>query len=166
MLDIGTKVTLKKDTRVWEAMQRRLLRGAPKEAQVGFWGGTHPSGNNIAQIAAWNEEGHMNGGSFAGTITPARPFIRQGFMSGVKKYVSTRNMDFHRIAMGQYTWSQFHDSVGYDLQKLMRTVIQGWDKPPNSPVTVYIKGFNNPLIETGTLMASVKYKIVQKRSTR
>ena len=36
------------------------------------------------------------------------------------------------------------------------------DFPENAPLTEYLKGFNHPLIDTGTLFQSLRYKVKTK----
>lgn len=162
MIRLNTRADIKVDNRQWEKMKKNLLRNT-EDVRVGWMDNIHPSsGEYVAQIAAWNEEGHVNGGYFAGTITPARPFIRTGFIPSVKKNISMYFPDIHNIAMGRSTWRRLNKKMGEDYVKLMQNTILKWDSPPNSPVTVSIKGFNNPLIDSGYMMKSVKYKIVPK----
>ena len=142
-------------------MERRL-RGGDKSVQVGWWNSEHPSGVPTAQVAAWNEEGHINGGMFAGTVTPARPFIRTGFMPYSKNLVKAHYGDINDIAMGRSTWNEFYNKFGQQLVRVMQETIFKWDSPANSPTTIALKGFNNPLVETGYMQNSVKYKIVRK----
>ena len=157
---LNTNVKLKVDNRQWNKMARRLSTGGNKTIQVGWWGNRHPSGPPVAQIAAWNEEGHINGGMFAGTVTPARPFIRTGFVPYSKNLIKTYYRDFHAIAMGTTTWSRLYNDMGTRFVELMQQTIHKWDSPANSPTTIALKGFNNPLVETGYMQSSVKYKIV------
>lgn len=162
MLKIKTYAKVEVDNRMWEKMKGNLLKGGDKTVQVGWWADYHPSGPPTAQIAAWNEEGHVNMGMFAGTITPARPFIRKGFVPESKKIIPKFYKDIHLIAIGKKSWTSFYREFGTKLLKIMQETIHKWDTPPNSPATVGLKGFNNPLIETGYMQSSVKYRIVSK----
>lgn len=148
------------DTKQWDKMARNLMRGAPKAIRIGWWSTRHPSGVPTAQVAAWNEEGHMNGGMFAGTYTPPRPFIRTGFVPKSKKTLPKYFPYIHRIAMGQMSWGALYKMMAEDYVTLMKETILSWNSPANSPATVAIKGFNDPLIESGALYDSVKYKVV------
>lgn len=161
-MKIKTTVKLKIDNKQWKKMSRNLLRSGDKAINVGWWKSNHPSGVSTAQVAKWNEEGHLNGGMFAGTYTPPRPFIRIGFLSDVKnkiipKYINHVNM----IALGRTTWTALHSSLSKELVDGLRQTILSWDTPANSPVTIRLKGFNDPLIETGSMYDSVKAKTVK-----
>lgn len=154
-------VSITKDTSQWDKMEKRLLRGNERVVRVGWWQTQHPTGVPTAQVAAWNEEGHMNGGMFAGTYTPPRPFVRMGFIPSSKKLIPKYFPLIHRIAMGTYTWSQLNLLMAKEMVTLMQETILKWDSPPNTRATVEIKGFNDPLIDTGNMYDAVKYRIVR-----
>lgn len=157
---LNYNVSLKSDTKQWDRMERRLL-GGNKTVDIGWWGTRHHSGETTAQIAAWNEEGHMNGGIFAGTITPPRPFIRTGFLPDAKKSIENYYPKIHLIAMGKLSWTAFYKRMAEDYVILMQETILKWNRPPNSPVTISMKGFNDPLINTGNMYDAVKHRIVR-----
>lgn len=161
-MKLKTTVKIKIDNKQWKRMSRNLLRSGDKAINVGWWKSNHPSGMSSAQIAKWNEEGHMNGGMFAGTYTPPRPFIRIGFMPLViDKILPKYKNSVHMIAMGKMTWTSLHTNLSKELVDGLRQTILSWDRPTNSPVTVRLKGFNDPLIETGSLYDTVKAKTVK-----
>lgn len=157
---INFDIKVQIDNKQWNRMSQRLTRGVPKAVRVGWWSSRHPSGVPTAQVAAWNEEGHMNGGMFSGTITPPRPFIRTGFIPKSKKTLPKYYKYIHRIAMGTYTWGALHRMMAEDYKKLLQETILSWDSPANSAATVAIKGFNDPLIHTGNMYDSVKSRLV------
>lgn len=161
-LSFTTKVKLKIDNKQWNQMEKRLLRGKNKTVEIGWWATQHPSGVPTAQVVAWNEEGHLNGGMFAGTYTPPRPAIRVGFIPKSKKLIDIKYLPivFDSIAMGKSTWSSLHSNLQKDLQELLQKTILDWNTPPNRATTVYMKGFNDPLIETGNMYDSVKTRLV------
>lgn len=160
----------KADEREWRRMRSNLARSQTIAANVGWVDGkmsTNPrsKGVTVAQIAKWLEEGHMNGGMFQGTFTMSRPFIRQGFMHIIKQtsWLQTHiSFAFPRLASGRMTWTQFHEYLGESATELMKQTMDVWSIPPNSELTVALKGFNNPLIETGETRNSVGYVIGRK----
>lgn len=145
-------------------MERRLLRSSPKVVETGWWASRHPSGVPVAQVAAWNEEGHVNGGMFEGTYTPPRPFIRNTFVPNAQKLIESKYlpMVFNEIATGRATWGKLNNSLSKDLKDLMQETILGWNLIPNTPTTAERKGFNDPLIEDGTMYDTVKTRVVNK----
>ena len=49
------------------------------------------------------------------------------------------------------------DTICSDLRYALKETIAEWSDPPNAPLTIERKGFNDPLVETGKLWnAAVK----------
>ena len=147
-----------KDTRVWDAMKKNLKRGKDFSVNVGFFDEMYgPENDNlfVAQVAQWQEEGTDK--------IPMRPFIRAGFMikniekqewitPQVKAMVSA-------VALGQLSWNQLYQRLGPVFVEIMKKEIELWQIPMNAPKTVELKGFNNPLIDTGRMLDSVEYRV-------
>lgn len=45
------------------------------------------------------------------------------------------------------------------LHQMWHILQSGKDLEPNAPLTEYLKGFNHPLVDTGTLFQSLRYKV-------
>ena len=147
-----------KDTRVWEAMKKNLKKGKGVSVNVGFFDEMYGPENDslfVAQVAKWQEEGTDK--------IPMRPFIRAGFMikniekqewitPQVKAMVSA-------VALGQLSWNQLYQRLGPVFVEIMKKEIELWQIPMNAPKTVELKGFNNPLIDTGRMLDSVEYRV-------
>lgn len=153
-------VKLKFDEKPWKKMEGRLKRFKSKSVKTGWWRSYYPDGTSVAQVAAWNEEGHLNGGMFAGTYTPPRPFIRTGFLPKAKVVLKEYSRLFFLHLEGNVGVSDFWNSVSKELEEKMKESILEFKVPGNSPVTVSIKGFNDPLINTSTMYDSVKTQLV------
>lgn len=156
---------VKVDNREWERMKRRLLKGASeKRVDGGWWGTNHPSGISHAWLAMLNDEGHPNGGIFAGTYTAPRPFMSRGVTNALPRLVNAHIRFVDDIARGRVTWTWLNRNLEQELDSLIKTTIKDWTRPANRPITVEIKGFNNPLIDTGSLLQNVKTRISPLRS--
>lgn len=148
---------LTKDTSVWEKMKKNLRQGNNLEVRVGWFPEAQygPENDNlqVAQVAQWNEEGTET--------NPVRPFIRVGFMKPIQKGMYDRLFfeSIQRIAEGKTTFAKEYQKIGKMAVVDLKEVIEDWSSPPNSPVTIERKGFNNPLIDTGTMYDTVDYKI-------
>lgn len=154
--------TVKKNKKVWESIKKNLKAQKGKTVEVGFFDGNlHPiTKQSIPQIAKWNEEGHYNGGRYSGTYTPPRPFFRAALNSFMKESFKTKYLaKVNQIALGRYTWDSLNKEMAEELKELIKKSITGWTTPSNSALTIKLKGFNNPLINTGTMLNSVKYRI-------
>ena len=87
---------------------------------------------------------------------PPRPWLIPGAKKGERRYTK----DFqHSIESGMNV-PQAMLRIGAlskgEVQKFMTDL----KTPPNSPLTIALKGSSNPLIDTGELRASVDYKLV------
>lgn len=157
-------ISVKSNDNVWKTMKQNLLRGGDKESRVGWWNTQHPSGVPVAQIAQWNEEGHENGANSAvpGSSTPPRPFMRNGLIPRIPKILPEFVSKAHSVAMGRTTWDKVNQELGLKVKDTLQNIIEAWSSPPNSPITISLKGFNNPLIDTGVMLDTVQSKVVRK----
>lgn len=117
--------------------------------KVGFLGGaTYPDGTSVAQVAFWNEYGTAR--------IPARPFFRTMISNESPGWAvligkAAKNYDYDGSTVLQF--------MGVKIAEQLQQSIVGWQTPPNSPVTVAIKGFNKPLIDTGQMQNSVDFEV-------
>ena len=160
MPKIDFQVKIKKNTKQWDKIVKNLSKDNTYSAQIGFWGNTYPDGIPVAQVAAWNEEGHM---TKTGSV-PARPFIRlRTFDRHLKHDIIDRYVYYvNYVALGLLTWKQLHDKLGAEIRDRMKQAIIEFDDPPNKPYTVMLKGFNDPLIETRLMLNSVKNRTIKR----
>lgn len=158
------------DKRVWERMKKNLLVGVKKSAQVGWFSGSHHSSAEVpmAQLASWLEFGHRNGGMFDGTITPPRPFMRAGFTVYLKnnpEFASLVHANIISVMTGKKTWTKMYSDIAPEMAKALKMVMESWDDPRNGPITISLKGFDNPLIESEELVNSIQWR-VRNRGTK
>lgn len=152
---------VRKNTKEWDKIKKRLL--AKKQMlNVGwFQGQTYgPDNDNLplAQVAKWVEEGHREGF----VVTPPRPAIRVKFMPDLIQDKAFRMKILQGVAMvadGKSNWKKMHEFIAPDAVALLKKTLKLYNDIPNSPVTIEIKGFNDPWIYTGTLVNAVDYKI-------
>lgn len=89
--------------------------------------------------------------------TPARPFMFVAFHSCKHEYVprlikalkANNNMDDALLALGADITNDIHDSIDGLLQK--------WEQ--NAPYTIFMKGRDQPLVDTGEMKNSVNCKV-------
>lgn len=164
-MGVKTRVSITKNKDVWKSMKTNLRRGTSQSIQAGWWDSQYPDGVSVAQVAQWNEEGHMNGGWFPGTVTPPRPFIRLGFLPRVKNsnFLNKHLIHIDAIAKGRMSWNRLHELLGQDLKRILQEVILAWSTPSNSAATVSIKGFNDPLIDSGLMYDTIKIRTAPRR---
>ena len=136
----------------WKAAKNQLNALNNKDVEVGFL----DNNKNIATIAMFNEFGHR---ARDGSKVPERSFIRSTLK---KKSTTYRNETIKRIQLlikGSLSQDSFLNSQGEFWQKQFKYAIYEFSNPRNKPSTIRQKGFDNPLIHTGLMLAMVKFKV-------
>jgi len=151
------KLSVSKDTSVWENMKKNVIDSNPDILKVGFFPESNygPSNDNlpVAQVASWNDRGT--------STNPPRPFMQVGLPSAMRtaEYQVKFKQSIQRIVEGKTTFKQEYVVMGKELSSELQDIISKWSTPPNSRQTQEAKGSNDPLVWTGTMLESVKYKI-------
>lgn len=155
---------LKVDKSGWNKLKKELLKGSNQEVQVGIVEPTNygPDNDNlsVATVWSWQEEG------LPAQNIPPRPAIRVGFMAPIKKgsYDKIFAESMQRIAEGKSTFKQEYTRIGVQAQVDLKKAVADWDSPRNAPLTVELKGFDNPLIDSGLLYDSIDFKVANRGS--
>ena len=137
----------------------RLNLTEASSVEIGFFPeDIHPKNNiPVASVAYMNEMGDpLN--TFEGhpAPIPPRPFMRQTEAENVKQWGQAFYSGLKAV---KYHSAPALDGLGSLIQMQIRNSIFNWSSPMNSPVTVKLKGFNDPLVETGFMADSVKVKV-------
>ena len=105
----------------------------------------------IAHVSEWG--GVVNVYGYDGIIPP-RPF----FSETIDNYIPrTGEVEHGMIRNGVFRSEWVVDTICADLRYALKETIAEWSDPPNAPLTIERKGFNDPLVETGKLWnAAVK----------
>lgn len=162
---------LKVDKSGWEKLKKSIVELDQNQINLGWFDNNRYGSDNsnlpMAYVASLVEGGHINGPDavFPGAITPPRPFMRVGLRDAIK--TGTNKLQFkymiEAVLAGQSTLSVLQKSTSV-FEQTLRKVMLDWDTPRNSPITVALKGFNDPLRNTGELIASVTAKVEKKGS--
>lgn len=150
-------MSVKVDKTVWENIKKDLRKGKDLELNVGFFPDQKygPENDNlfVAQVAQFNEEGS--------DTNPPRPFMRVGFGGALKKgmYKSYFTDAINRIVSGESSFLKEYTKLGPIFVADMKEIIEEWDTPSNSPKTIEAKGFNDPLVWTGTMHDAVDFRV-------
>ena len=102
----------------------------------------------VAQVALFNEYG--------GGHTPPRPFMDKTFRWYNKKW----RKSIERLVYDTMNLKTTLEDLGPAVVSDIQGVINDLDTPPNAPSTVKAKGFNNPLIDSGQMLNSVRYEVL------
>lgn len=133
----------------------------PKRVKVGFPAGK--VGGAEMQKAIWNEfgtRGGASGGGWGGPV-PERPFFRNSMGENAGKYRSYLMSEGAKILVGKGTLPIALNRLGLVAQGDIQESITALSSPPNSPVTIALKGSSNPLIDTGAMRQAVTYEVDQ-----
>lgn len=163
--------------RGWNRIIRESKRLSNSSVDVGLFGSGGDPSNNIAARGAVQEFGasirvtpKMRGylasrGVFlkASTTTieiPSRPFTRTGFDKNKRKLIRAIDLWWKRLTDGSISARKVLNNTGIlhtdQIKKALKTRSL-WK--PNSEVTIRFKRKSAPLINTGEMMNSIKYKI-------
>lgn len=104
---------------------------------------------SVAQVAFWNE--------FGTTTAPPRPFFR----NMIAKHSGDWSDQFATVLkQSDYDASSAFQLLGKLMQEQLRTSINEWPGD-NAPLTIALKGFNKGLIDSGTMLRSVDYEVME-----
>lgn len=131
----------------------------PKHVKVGFVAGEADQHNiNKAFYNEFGTKGGASGGGWGGPV-PERPFIRLGVKKTKEAMKSQVKPAAKGILTGRSTMRQALSKLGIMGQRDIRDSIVELSSPPNSPVTIALKGSSNPLVDTGEMGKNVSWKI-------
>ena len=147
------------------AILRRLIRGIEtgarnNAAHVGVLkpqaGIVYESGLTMFQVAHINEFGEGN--------VAERPFIRPAYRQNNLKHIKVSNKMW--VGRGAANVKEILNQYGESLAiKISQNIIDK-DSPKNQPYTVALKGFDDPLVEHGTLRDSIRSKVRTNTGTK
>lgn len=105
----------------------------------------------IAQAAFWNEYGT--------TRAPSRPFFRTTIAQKSKGWGVKLGQ---AIKFTNYDGQRALALLGQDMRDDVENAIAQWSSPGNAPLTIKIKGFDKPLVDSGDMQRAVDYEVKTK----
>ena len=147
-MDIKTSTpNINKDDLLTAVLQKLKLQFGTVD--VGFFVGTakYKGGKDVTTVARDNDKGTKR--------IPERPFM---IPAGNKAANKTINITVGSIAGGMDE-SQALSRAAIMFKNAIQKEITNLKEPPNAPYTILKKGSSNPLIDTGTMRASVNWKL-------
>lgn len=146
----------------YDRIVQELERFKKSSVQIGFQAGsvTHTQtkgdrvqepGISMPMIAARNEFGFGN--------IPARPFMSTSFDENQQRIQRFIISQYNSVVDGVRSADQALGLIGQYMVGLIQRKIRQITTPPNSPVTIAIKGSSKPLIDFGQMIQSVTYVV-------
>lgn len=147
----------------------RSLSNGPDRVKVGWPSGTD---DGIILRAIVNEFGSRGsgkgfktprGGGFGGPI-PERPALRNAFRANRSRYQHAMKAEMRGIIRAIAAGHRVDPDgilsrLGIMAVGHVQDEITSLRSPPNSPVTIALKGSSNPLIDSGAMRAAVTYRV-------
>lgn len=148
-LGVNMAVTIRRrnPTAITQA-HRSMVARTKKEVAVGFPAGkaqAYPDGTPLVPVAA----AHVYG-----IGVPKRDF-----MGLAMDDIVNNTAPIIKSALTVDDPTALYNAAGLSAETSIKKAIVDLQDPPNSPITVAAKGFNNPLIETGHMLQSVTYVV-------
>lgn len=155
----------------WFQRAMSLFKKKVPVVKAGFPAGTTDADNIMKAI--WQEFGTKgnggklflarNGKVYKGGPIPERPFIRTAVKDNQAKYVEAMSGAARDILDGTKSVEQVMELLGMLVVSDIQAQIDSNMAPPNSPVTIEIKGSSHTLIDTGAMRAAVTYQVTSER---
>lgn len=144
-------------------MEKHFRELDDKQINAGFFAESkYPLNSNrhkgvhVAQVAKWQNDGTEDGG---GNI-PKRPFMDLSALKIKESSKVRKALQVPVIKALRKTGSKVSKVLVAGLMRdIIKQEILDTSKPVNSPTTIALKGFDDPLIETGRMYDSVKGKV-------
>lgn len=128
----------------------RQMRGKRRVViEVGLQDGDMNGNKSVAEYGMKNE--------FGTSRQPSRPFMRPAFDENIQKIRQQMNLQYQAVLSGASTLYQAVGIIGQYHVRDIQNKISDNVPPPNSPVTIALKGSDRTLIDTGIMRASVRY---------
>lgn len=149
--------TLKVETKRLSSLIKRTTEIDNTEVEIGFWEDRYgPENDNlsVAQVAAYN--------NFGTSFNPTRPFMDDTFEDIMYQAYMARgvkNVFISVLTNGRGTQRLLRE-LGERIKGMMQlTILEYAANGGNSQKTIEKKGRDSPLIDTGKMLESVRFRI-------
>jgi hypothetical protein len=148
-------VASKKLTLALKSIEGKITNGGV--LRMGFLeNATYPASKegpplHVAQVAFWNEFGTVR--------APARPAFRTTISKQSKEWGDRLGK---AVIATNYDGRQALGLLGQSMRDDLENAIAQWSEPSNAQSTIDRKGFNDPLVWTGTMQRAPDYEVKEK----
>lgn len=159
------KVSYHLETKGLDELKKNVKKLHGKSIDWGFLGGTHQgSGLTYASLASILENGAINN---SGNTIPPRPAfgdLVNGLQASTKQLELALQKPFSDLVTGaSNNPDEILDTAGGHLTSRHKAKMEFWivggsQNTSNAPLTVSLKGFNQPFVDSGELVESVDYR--------
>lgn len=138
-----------------EKVLARHKKLSGKVVAVGFPRGTdsvglaYPDGTPLLNVAVWN--------NFGTSRIPRRDYMSAGSKLMNEKAGAIAKHFMQAVNSGKIEAEEVLGKMGVAATGQLQLAIRDLKSPPNSPITVSLKGSANPLVDTSLLVGSVTW---------
>lgn len=152
-MTLKSKLTInrqaEKALRELECLVGEIQWGLPDLSEVD----DYPDGTDIRDVAFWNEFG-------TGRI-PARGYFKRSALSRKRDLRRDSRDVAYAIARGRLTCDKGLDLIGQQAAATLKKDLTDFKDPGNADLTIALKGFDNPMIETGHMRSEITHRVVK-----
>lgn len=118
-------------------------------------------GSSFDMVALVNtlNDGTNSAGRNKRVKIPARPFMDISAIKIRKQALDTAITGIRAVVREEKTMREVGNQIGRDGASTIKAVIRDTVSPSNSPVTVWLKGKNDPLVDTGEMQKRAGAKV-------
>ncbi len=136
--------------RVRDAKGRSVVKVGIQE-EAGDHDGDSDSPLSVADVASFHEFGTDN--------IPQRSFIRAPIQDNQADLQNLQSKLLRQVTLGSMSIGEALALIGEDAQADMIAAINAGIEPGLNPATIAAKGSSTPLIDSGQLKQSIRYKV-------
>lgn len=92
-------------------------------------------------------------------VIPERAFLRNGYDENKDEVIRKAENALSDVLGGTMSPDQLFELVGLLLSSKIKDYARELDSPPNHPYTVDKKGSSNPLVDSGSMIGAITYKV-------
>lgn len=92
-------------------------------------------------------------------VIPERSFLRTGFDNNVDRIMDKAEQLLGAVFDNGINPTTFADMLGMEFAGMIQDELRGLNSPANAPLTVANKKSDNPLIDQGHLVGSIRHKV-------
>lgn len=87
---------------------------------------------------------------------PERSFLRTGSEQATPAVLAKAKELIPLAILGDVDSMELYEALGFEMREEIQDFARALQSPPNAHLTVAQKGFNNPLIETGSMLQAME----------
>lgn len=142
---------------------KRVQVGVLGGGEAAWLAGIHEYGCVILVTPKMRAYLHHNGLHLKNSTTqikiPERAFLRNGYDEKKDEVVSKSEKVLGDVVGGTMSADVFLQMVGLMLSTEIKTYARNLNSPANHPYTVERKGSSNPLVDSGSMIGAIDYKV-------